>query len=394
MLNLLDMLTIVRLRLVCRMTRAMVEGELQRSQVHILSQYVSDPHGLLHVITSIRALVTAEAALAFFMRDESLLCQDLEICVTSQEFGRLLEYLHSQYVLWPVPDDAETYADTLPERDPHIFLIRDRTRQRRRYIRVIRVCAPLALVGLMRLNNTAMMCMFNADIMCCAYPALTLRRRALIRDLYYSNHWRTGRFDRRRNLLLATRGFVMGAIPARFTEPPLDDVLPWPEFGYDPIWCMGHFGWCSCNTRFIGDMYCLTVFLSATSPVWEYLIDVNPLGNPRLFTWAFPETGTNCIGPHDSTDRDVEFVDGNISGVYIYSIVVNLQPTFLGAHMLGCRQTVSVNVDDWTSYGLTTLAQLFDWHLAMPVGGRMPRYLFNIDQAWWMAGQGFVGPLR
>lgn len=346
-MGLLNIVDLLRWRLVCRGTRALVEATLRKSQEYIISQYLSNAPEVLNKLSLFRALITADAALALFLLDYGMLSQDLEICVPEEFFTQMMTFLHQSYVLWSIPNDRDTPADRPPERSPYLFLIRDPNHRRRRYLHVVKVYSRNAIVGLHTLGNSAMMCCFNADIMSCAYPSLTLRRRAMVREQNWMSSWISGQFDRARNLRHVLAGFTMSTYAHRLVEPPLNDVPSEPTLTTDPRWCMAHFGLCGCNSRYIGDMYCLTVVLHPTSPGWEYLLDASTENDgPKLYKWSFPDGGVDCIGPHQYREPDVEYLDDGLRGVRVSSVVFNLKPSFAGSHMVGCRRTVRFSVPD------------------------------------------------
>ncbi len=243
-----DMDTLMAWRRTCVTFGARVKRILQ-SLIHaIVGYYLPDPLLFMHIIRRHRAVIIAEAALAFFLRDTSVLAMDLTVCAIPRDMRALRDELLRAFPMHPI-DEGLAYHSL---NDFMLFRIRPH-----RYIRFVTttpyfdrnvpqfVPSPVGRVA--AAPHTAFHNFVGADVFGCGYPQLTLRRRVLLRTIWAGYNTP----ERRAILRLCALGrFQFSSDPSHL----FDNLAP------RTVDCLGHRSSCiashyvcDCQVRYFGD---------------------------------------------------------------------------------------------------------------------------------------------
>ena len=155
----------------CLYHRDRVSHILKKERNSIIGRYWPQPERLLWILSRSRAVITGEAALAFIMRDRSLLTKELEVCVSRLYAEDLLQEL-----------DASDYVKHTPSDQPRSTLHHDQPttfEYKSKYDDVVRViCShtdsvftPFAMYP-----TTALFNYMDEFSFGCTYHNLTLNR--------------------------------------------------------------------------------------------------------------------------------------------------------------------------------------------------------------------------
>ncbi|KAI0744592.1 hypothetical protein C8Q76DRAFT_789098 [Earliella scabrosa] len=350
-----DILTLLRWRLVAQLFRR--EGDrVLRSHMRMLAgEFVPDPDWFLATLSTFNAVVGADTALAFFLDDPILLTKDIEVCASEEQAAALIAYLRNHYRKNKIPffkvrpcDVQDEFLQTGMDRLVEMYAILSKG-FRLRYIRFVTSRTPSALLPVVSQINTAFICFFSFDLLSCAYPALTLRRRGMTRGKDWGFRHRP--WEIKRNLRLVARGqFVLDQDACCLIEPPMEPA-PSPAYaGSLEVWCLGHLYLCGCRLRHFGDKGCLSAVLGER-PVGEviqrYLVHPGheEWDSSRVLGWRFPDRPPTCLGVHDhANDEEGHFDEGGFL-IDVTQMRFNFQPFFVGDHMLGTRPRLDT---DWT----------------------------------------------
>ncbi|KAI0746094.1 hypothetical protein C8Q76DRAFT_607229 [Earliella scabrosa] len=153
----------------------------------MLHPFFDDPPAFLRHLTEFGAVVGGIAALSFILQDASLTCDVLQIYAGRNTFGPLVMRLSS------CPANSSNIATTRARAPPRQFgaerdisgIITFRLRSGRS-IAVYKAAASTGCSTLVRSPSTAVMNYITEHSFACAYPALTLHRRALLSDVRLS----------------------------------------------------------------------------------------------------------------------------------------------------------------------------------------------------------------
>ncbi|KAI0744782.1 hypothetical protein C8Q76DRAFT_851708 [Earliella scabrosa] len=207
------MLTLLECRNASPYLAALARRSLYASRQEILRRWMPDPRSFLDALRDSHGLVTGVAALAFILRDHSLLGIYLDIAVASETTWSLEMYIRTTLrgrQIWHSPPNGLHTPRWLPvERFPEEthFLVAPG-----RIIRVVYSRTRSAAEAIAWSENTALMNYFNVVSFGCAFPILTLRRHAL------SMSWRDLHpLEKRRMVHLHGRaGFTFSPVPGPF----------------------------------------------------------------------------------------------------------------------------------------------------------------------------------
>ncbi|KAI0696219.1 hypothetical protein C8T65DRAFT_698469 [Cerioporus squamosus] len=344
----LDILPLLRCRLVSRHFKELADSEIRVDMRRIVGHYLPDPDGFLAALVKFGAVVSSQAALALFLRDRNILSKDLEVTVKYSSEKAFKDYVRTSLPVVEVlkfqrrpgrPNLCdEEAADGPPHRITTTFKVKGSSRQ---YIRVVGTGYPSPLGPISCLRNTALLCFFSPVLMGCAYPCMTLRRLGLHRDtarLSYHIEEST-RLELVRNIWLVTNaGF-------RFSCNALDFIVPRPHEGcehgtgctdcFPRPPCVRHFYLCQCNMRYWGDRGCLMAVLDPSS-AWRDLI-VCPDEEGSIFTpwdWYTHRRGRAPRCQPDPLEEDVDDWNCMEGESRIRKLCIHIAPTFVGEDMV------------------------------------------------------------
>ncbi|TFK84223.1 hypothetical protein K466DRAFT_602186 [Polyporus arcularius HHB13444] len=235
-------------RRTCRAFQDRVHRILTHTIHAVISHYLLDPMHIVGLLRRWDAIITDHAAVAFLLRDLDVLTRELVISVHADDFDNLCAHLLRRYSLKPFPESA-------PSSDgPTVQLYRI-SESPSLWLRVRCITAyttpPLKspVAGLGCAEHTAAMNFVGADIYGCAYPSLTLRRRALLRLPWNRlQHWQSPAL--KDILLFMAKGrFTFSADPYTL----LDERLTPIDFGPFRLPCLRSMYICDCRPRYFGD---------------------------------------------------------------------------------------------------------------------------------------------
>ncbi len=215
-----------------------VESYLTDSLHRILGKYVQPIHPFILGMTEHRVLCTREAALAFFLHDNSLLTPTLELTV-----GRTYAQNFEQFLLNTEPLGIEFLWEEEHGSGDFETIFRVFRTSLSQYIRL--ACSPSdsALTPITRSSNTAFITYVSPISFGCAYAYLTLRRLALLGPP-------ASEPDQDRHDRLEKRGFRFEALPCSL----LDESFPEHDAYSDlPYPCLRHLYTCPDQARYFGD---------------------------------------------------------------------------------------------------------------------------------------------
>ena len=179
----MDILTLTRWRLTCKTNYDQTVVTLRRSLLTMLNAFVPKPVAILNIITQHRSVIGGEFALAFILRDPSIVSSHLDIYSTDYEFSALCSSILDDSALQKVTIRHE-YTDlgviealrTLVSRVLVVYTSLGTT------IRLHCSYTSSATAPLSHASSTALSNFVTAYGFGCSHPALTLKRRALIAD--------------------------------------------------------------------------------------------------------------------------------------------------------------------------------------------------------------------
>ncbi len=341
-----DILSLLRCRLVSRRFKTTADSELRVDMRRIISRYLPAPEAFLDALVKYGAVVSSVAALALFLRDDSILNGDLEICVRHSAESAFNEYVRTSLPVVEVWSSKrmdrtrrdEESSEGRPHRRTWTYKVKGRSK---RYIRVVGCAYPSPLGAINSLCNSALLCFFSPILMGCAYPSLTLRRLALHRDLnmrLLSLIPHTP-LEFIRNIALVSKGdFQLSWNPRNLINPiptatchhgqgcPHCRLLP-------P--CVRQLYLCGCNIRYWGDRGCLMAVLDAES-AWRDLV-ICPDEEGTMFTpweWNWQRCGTGDGYTHDPLEEEMDDWNCVQGESRIRKLTIHIAPNFAGEEML------------------------------------------------------------
>ena len=260
-----------------------VSKTLKRERNDIIRRYWPDPQAFLDILSGSRAIVTGEAALAFFMRDPSLLTAELEVCVSLRYSFDLLDSMEQDALV----SRAWTW-DKWPMRDvrkPTAYLYRSPSNA---LIQVVCSHTASPFTPMTTSPTTALFNYFDEYSFGSAYRDLTLNRRAVVPELPYLASEMRERVDR----LVDEGSFTMSQWPAAVAFPPIPFVLYDALDGWDvphiPEWqnavCLRERHQCPGQSRFFGDAGSLIEFFE------PHMVD-----HAVMAQWHYPPYGVNAV---------------------------------------------------------------------------------------------------
>ncbi len=210
----------------------------------IIEHYLPHSTPFIQLLRTHDAVVVDEAALAFFLRDRSLLRHECVVSVLSTQVEAFQEQLRRAYDLRPVSDAS---TSLIPSAQTTLL---STTRSRYIRLRVVGIhhmnpSLETAVASVAAAPHTGLVNFVGADVFGCAYPALTLRRSAFLRWGWAANN----QSDRRAILVLSAQGrftFSQPSCPVLHSpQPRLPDVItsdPWIGSPYACECAIRHFG--------------------------------------------------------------------------------------------------------------------------------------------------------
>ncbi|KAI0696767.1 hypothetical protein C8T65DRAFT_743452 [Cerioporus squamosus] len=339
----LEMLPLLRCRLVSRRLKELADSELRVDMRRIVGHYLPAPDQFLDDLVSYSAVVSSQAALALFLRDRSILDRDLEVSVKYGTEEAFNEYVRTSLPVVKVHGRdgrglSEMTTEGRPQRHTTVYKIKGASR---RYIRVIGCSYPTPLGAISSLRNTALLCFFSPILMGCAYPFLTLRRLGLHRDTNLAlGTVQSSRTELIKNIKLITQGGF------RFSWEPRDFIFPRPtavcEHGVDCphcspyLPCVRQLYVCGCNLRYWGDRGCLMAVLDPSSSWRELLVVPDPEG--QIFTpwdWNWLDRcGPRLRYPRDPLEMELNDWNCAEGERRIAKLSLHLAPSFAGEEAL------------------------------------------------------------
>ncbi|KAI0683467.1 hypothetical protein C8Q76DRAFT_571464, partial [Earliella scabrosa] len=226
-------------------------GALRRTLVIILSPFFPFPCTFLRHLTRCKAVVGGLAAISFVLRDRSVRPSTLEVYVSKTRHDDFIRRLTTCIVNGPhirrVVHRSVPWAYSL---DRNILSYTTLHLKNGRRIIVyqsadVSSCSPLA-----RTTNSALFTFVTEHTFGCAYPPLTLHKRALLSDLRLRNVLDI-ELDAITDLLKA--GFTLAVSPSAWPEYPANiDNFPYPQ-ETDTHPCFRDRFVCPFQARFFGD---------------------------------------------------------------------------------------------------------------------------------------------
>ncbi|KAI0707220.1 hypothetical protein C8Q76DRAFT_696470 [Earliella scabrosa] len=171
----LDLPALIAWRDTCRRSYQHVEARLDSHLEKLLHRFVPDAEAFLLGVESYRGLIIGLAALAFVVRDSSLLSDTVDVAVGSETAWDMEQYLvQSQSLIFveDIPPPRFTQDTTI-----RIFLT-----PKSRYVRLLVSHTPSPFMPLARCPISALINYVSRRSFGCAYPLLTLSRLTLITD--------------------------------------------------------------------------------------------------------------------------------------------------------------------------------------------------------------------
>ncbi|KAI0708393.1 hypothetical protein C8Q76DRAFT_626811 [Earliella scabrosa] len=230
----LDITDLLAWRAVCRANYHQVAGVLRRTVIATITPFFHLPCSFLRYLTKYRAVIGGASAIAFILRDRSVVSDTLEVYAASFWYASLVARMSSCPSNGKDTDKITAHSMSpaySAERDIKAYSVFHLKNGRR--VIVYRSGAVSACSPLSRAVTTAHMAFITEHSFGCAYPALTLRRRALLSDMRLSH---MGLLDKESFNHLLSAGFSFAVSPSawpqypataeNFPAPQDDDTLP------------------------------------------------------------------------------------------------------------------------------------------------------------------------
>lgn len=179
----MDLLTLTRWRLTCKANYDQSTASLRRSLTSMLAVFMPKPVAILSHITQYRAVLGGEFALAFLLRDGSLLPTYVDIYSSEFDFGPLCSAILADPSISAVTTNHE-YTDVGVVDALRTLITRTLVINTNRgtMIRIHRSYTTSAIAPLTHASSTALSNFVTEYGFGCSHPILTLNRRALIGD--------------------------------------------------------------------------------------------------------------------------------------------------------------------------------------------------------------------
>ncbi|KAI0706374.1 hypothetical protein C8Q76DRAFT_585180, partial [Earliella scabrosa] len=243
----------------------------------LLHRFVPDAEAFLLGVESYRGLIIGLAALAFVVRDSSLLSDTVDVAVGSETAWDMEQYLvQSQSLIFveDIPPPRFTQDTTI-----RIFLT-----PKSRYVRLLVSHTPSPFMPLARCPISALINYVSRRSFGCAYPLLTLSRLTLITDEVDDEAARD-------------------PAPSPTPTAPVPAAAPCDDHPYNSRHpCYRDLFLCPDQSRFFGDPGSLVVFFDIAHALPHTLARRQyPPFNPTV-VWRFQSIWTRC--GKDCTTRD------------------------------------------------------------------------------------------
>ena len=277
-------------RATCRDNYAEVNMELRVSLDGLVGRFLPDPSTFLERLIPWSGLIVGEAALSHILREPSICSTSLEIAIGNVYFKPFLESLSR---LLPLGDILDTCViKPSPDGYPfhqHITRIAEYRLMSGMFIIVYQSCTPSACDVVSGYWTTALMNFVTARSLGCAYPRLTLHRRALFCNMRSSSmDWADHAMAR----TLARLGFVTGDRAHDWLPRACQNTgSPQPTIKS----CGRSLYVCPHQGRFFGDRGSLVVFHDGFAVDFKEMraLSVAPYG--PMVAWRLPSSGC-CEG--------------------------------------------------------------------------------------------------
>ncbi|KAI0359347.1 hypothetical protein OH77DRAFT_1395591 [Trametes cingulata] len=290
----MDVVSLLALRLCARDLYDVVRATFTVDRMRIARRYVNDPQALWDILRHARASIGGPAALAFILRDPDLFPDVLDIYV-NLEYGQQLEdSLLQRQALGLTFETAVEVGDdlandvALPPNEMRSTTLR--TPNGRRLIIHISTSAS-SIEHLVASWTSAFVNYVSADVVACAYPTLTLRRRALALPVHELRLLQ----ERDAHAWLLKKGFMLARYPDA-----------WPEYPatckptYDPfLWkhrCYHDLYICPDQARFFGDAGSLLALFDPLEADVEHLRQHHALPFGVVAVWRLYTGLKTCHG--------------------------------------------------------------------------------------------------
>ncbi|TFK80353.1 hypothetical protein K466DRAFT_438044, partial [Polyporus arcularius HHB13444] len=252
----------------------------------ILRRYVPDPDVILELLEEFHAVVWGNAALAFFLRDLSVLDKDLDISVGLRDSNALKTVMQLRIPMthvWTLPKGPRAGRVVV-----HCYRLGPR-----RYIKLH--CSPdtSPTLPIAQAESTIFMNFVSSIGAGCAYPALTLRRCGMSYPSWWLDPEGPDGGVRQRLVILVLKGFRF----ARHSR----DLLPanWtPPLTYAPGGgCLERIYLCPYQSRYFGDQGSLVFFFDAAYMDLEWLqrTQLPPFGLCTVWRWTLDYNTCNSV---------------------------------------------------------------------------------------------------
>ena len=274
----------------CRDNYAAVNTELRLSLEALVGRFFPDPSAFLEMLIPWSGLIVGEAALSHVLHEPSICKTSLEIAISNIYFtaflrslSRLLPYgsLLDARVVKPPPRGYSFHR--------HISRIAEYRLMSGLFIVVYGSCTPSACDVVSGYWTTALMNFVTARTLGCAYPRLTLRKRALLcKSRSSSMDWA----DRAMAMTLDRFGFKMGYGVHNWLVHGSRDTTPGQS---TMVGCGQALYVCPQQARFFGDGGSLVIFHDGFAADLKEMrqLSVAPYG--LMVAWRLPSTGS-CEG--------------------------------------------------------------------------------------------------
>ncbi|KAI0686632.1 hypothetical protein C8Q76DRAFT_636117, partial [Earliella scabrosa] len=300
----LDILDLLAWHAVCHANYHQVAGVLRRSVIASITPFFHSPTKFLHYLTKFRAIIGGASAVAFVLRDRSIVSNTLEVYAASFWYGSLVARMSSCPSVAQRTDKITTHAmsnNYSTERDIKTYTVFHLKNNRR--IIVYRSGAVSACSPLSRAVTTAHMTFITEHSFGCAYPALTLRRRALLSDMRLN---RMSLHDKASFDHLLSVGFSFAVSPSAWPEYPTTSAnFPAPQ-DHDTLPCFRSRYVCPFQGRYFGDPGSL---LGLIDPLGDHASSLRRRSIPPfgpMVAWRLYSTFmcANICDVHDTTPPD------------------------------------------------------------------------------------------
>ncbi|KAI0724245.1 hypothetical protein C8T65DRAFT_691373 [Cerioporus squamosus] len=316
-LDLLDVPSLLAWRGACKRNEADVNALLIEGRDRILRHFVvDDVEAFLGMLTWYGAVVTGEAALAFFLRDHSALGNELEVAVGRDECGTIQRELEEQFHCTPLRKADGRDDERVNEHHPvtRRFRLPSGTTL---LLSISHTSSPLAPVAQHML--TAHINYFSAESFGSGYAALTLRRVTFKPDVELLRVHEEMDMQADLDVLESRYGFVAATDVSSLVPPgtatnapqgtPHPDILP----GY--TMCLRAHYLCPGQERFFGDRGSLVDFFDLSTIDEVQRDHLAPFGAATVWRMTAYEA---CVSACDGQNTHLRMRDwmGYLSAVH------------------------------------------------------------------------------